>query len=68
MFWTVNSITKLFEYSCNCILLSLDKWHIKVDLNYILQAQGLYSAITSGRKLQQTDHTLYIMKDPSGNG
>lgn len=31
------------------------------------KAQGLYSVITSGRKLQFSDHILYIMKDPSGN-
>lgn len=32
------------------------------------KAQGLYTTITTGRKLQLSDHILYVMKDPSGNG
>ncbi|XP_052223191.1 alpha-tubulin N-acetyltransferase 1-like isoform X2 [Dreissena polymorpha] len=32
------------------------------------KAQGLYTVITTGRKLQLSDHILFIMKDASGNG
>ncbi|XP_064616591.1 alpha-tubulin N-acetyltransferase 1-like [Liolophura sinensis] len=32
------------------------------------KAQGLHGPITSGRKLELSDHHLYIMKDPDKNG
>ncbi|XP_052790660.1 uncharacterized protein LOC128224721 isoform X2 [Mya arenaria] len=32
------------------------------------KAQGLYNVITTGRKLQLSEHHLYIMKDANGNG
>ncbi|KAL4218672.1 Alpha-tubulin N-acetyltransferase 1 [Mactra antiquata] len=32
------------------------------------KAQGLYTIITTGRKLQLSDHILYVMKDAAGNG
>ncbi|XP_060562024.1 alpha-tubulin N-acetyltransferase 1-like isoform X2 [Ruditapes philippinarum] len=32
------------------------------------KAQGLYTIITTGRKLQLSDHILYVMKDASGHG
>ncbi|XP_067661003.1 alpha-tubulin N-acetyltransferase-like [Haliotis asinina] len=31
------------------------------------KAQGLYGAITGGRKLELSDHILYLMKDPGAN-
>ncbi|XP_055957519.1 alpha-tubulin N-acetyltransferase isoform X2 [Patella vulgata] len=31
------------------------------------RAQGLRGAITSGRKMELSDHKLYIMKDPEGS-
>lgn len=32
------------------------------------KAQGLYTIITTARKLQLSDHILYVMKDAAGNG
>lgn len=33
----------------------------------MFQAQGLYGPITTGRKIELSDHHLYIMTDPEGN-